>query len=62
MVTTEPDDHHCQHGFEVPSFCDAVAVQQLQKEASNYRTLRQYKEQFAVASAAPEVSSAQTLA
>ncbi|EIE22445.1 hypothetical protein COCSUDRAFT_56129 [Coccomyxa subellipsoidea C-169] len=38
----------------------AVAVQELRKEASNYRTLRQYKDQFAVATAAPEVASFQS--
>jgi len=43
--------------------CDAVAVQQLQKEAVNYRTLRQYKEQFsAVTAPAVTVSDAIALA
>ena len=52
---------------EALDVCDvagiAVAVQQLQKEASNYRTLGQYKDQFAslqVAAAAPAVAEVQS--
>ena len=34
----------------------AVSVKQAQKEVSNYRTLRQYRDEFAAAVAAPNVS------
>jgi hypothetical protein len=38
----------------------AVAVQEAQRESANYRTLRQYKELFAVANAASFVLEGQS--